>query len=109
MRLPEAQPHYIVGSRQVKKMFSGNLDAPVITYPFFAGKESDFLRATIARITSETVLNVKGYLSYTEEMEIQETEEYSFPEDVCGDKNWVHCKLWTKCLGSLSSKCDFRP
>lgn len=55
-KLPDARAIDIVEARQLKKVLTGNLDAPVNGYPFFAGKERNYLRAQIARITASTVI-----------------------------------------------------
>ena len=59
-KLPDAQSKDIVAARNIRKMLTGNLDAPVNSYPFFAGKERALLRAQIARITASTVLAPQG-------------------------------------------------
>jgi len=58
--LPDATPDAISLSRQIKRLFTGNLDAEVVSNPFFKGKEKDLLRAQIARITMTTTLVPKG-------------------------------------------------
>jgi hypothetical protein len=58
--LPDATPDAIKVSRQIKRLFTGNLDSEVVSNPFFKGKEKDLLRAHIARITQSTTLVPKG-------------------------------------------------
>jgi hypothetical protein len=55
-------------------MFTGNLDAEVVSNPYFKGKEKDLLRAHIARITQATTVVPKGLFIKAEgsEKEIQE-------------------------------------
>lgn len=55
-KLPDARAIDIVEARQLKKVLTGNLDTPVNGYPFFGGKERNYLRAQIARITASTVI-----------------------------------------------------
>jgi hypothetical protein len=43
--LPIIQPHHIVTSRRIKYIFTGNLEADVISNPFFFGKEKHLLKA----------------------------------------------------------------
>ena len=55
-RLPDVKVKDIVQARLIKKILTGNLDAPVNSYPFFSGKEEALLRAQIARITASTII-----------------------------------------------------
>ena len=48
-------------SRQIKHIFTGDLNAPVISNPFFKGKEENLLRAQIARISHATTLIPKDH------------------------------------------------
>ncbi|CAD7928651.1 unnamed protein product [Amoebophrya sp. A25] len=94
VRLPDVTPSAIVAARSLKKVFSGNLEAKVVSMPFFGEPEKVLLRAQIARITAETVLNVQGYLSVSEDDgSIAETEEFVFPsQDVLKQHSgWMHC------------------
>ncbi|KAI1903749.1 hypothetical protein AGOR_G00030420 [Albula goreensis] len=49
IRLPPVTPAQITVARQIRRLFTGNLDAPVVTYPPFPGNEANYLRAQIAR------------------------------------------------------------
>jgi len=95
-KLPDVKPREIVASRKIKKMLSGSLDTPVVTHPHFPGKENVLLRAMIARITSDTVLCVKGYLINGSEdpevVEIKEDEEFKcpLPAELLNPKAWTH-------------------
>lgn len=66
-KLPDARGNDIIQARQLKKVLTGNLDAPVNGYPFFAGKERNYLRAQIARITASTVIVPGGVFQPNEE------------------------------------------
>eukprot|EP00928_Gymnodinium_smaydae_P064187 TRINITY_DN47596_c0_g1_i1.p1 TRINITY_DN47596_c0_g1~~TRINITY_DN47596_c0_g1_i1.p1 ORF type:complete len:467 (-),score=114.31 TRINITY_DN47596_c0_g1_i1:72-1472(-) len=66
-KLPELRPREILAAREIKKLFTGRLDAPVITHPYFEGTEANLLRAQIAQITADTVLCVKGFYLPPEE------------------------------------------
>lgn len=66
-KLPDARANDIIQARQLKKVLTGNLDAPVDGYPFFAGKERNYLRAQIARITASTVIVPGGVFQPNEE------------------------------------------
>ena len=65
-KLPDVQYKDIVEARSLKKVLTGNLDAPISGYPFFSGKERNYLRAQIARITAATVIVPAGLLQPTE-------------------------------------------
>jgi len=58
--LPLAKPAQVVASRKVKKILTGDLNAPVVTQPYFPGKEDHLLRAMIADISSNTILAPAG-------------------------------------------------
>ncbi len=94
VRLPDATPESIVAARGLKKIFTGDLEAPVVTVPYFAAPEKLLLRAQIARITADTVLNVKGYLTVSEDDgSIAEAEEFVFPDQstLLKPEGWMHC------------------
>ena len=55
-KLPDLQPKDIQASREIKVMFSGDLERTIFTNPFFFGKEKNYLRAQIARISFSTSL-----------------------------------------------------
>jgi len=74
-QLPAVTPQQIKVSRQVKKFFSGDLDAEVSAYPIFPGKESNYLRAQIARIASTTVICPTGYFSVGEDGETLDSND----------------------------------
>lgn len=45
VQLPDASPAHIISARQIKHVFSGDLNADVDTNPAFNGKERHLLRA----------------------------------------------------------------
>lgn len=59
-KLPDVKSADIRAARDIKKILTGNLDAPVQSYPFFPGKERSLLRAQIARISAATVIIPAG-------------------------------------------------
>ncbi|KAH8403480.1 hypothetical protein KR222_006876 [Zaprionus bogoriensis] len=61
IELPIVTPRQIAVSRQIKKFFTGDLEAEIVSYPCFPGKEKHYLRATIARITAGTHIAPQGY------------------------------------------------
>eukprot|EP00730_Choanoeca_flexa_P018473 TRINITY_DN8984_c0_g1_i2.p1 TRINITY_DN8984_c0_g1~~TRINITY_DN8984_c0_g1_i2.p1 ORF type:complete len:495 (+),score=148.71 TRINITY_DN8984_c0_g1_i2:79-1563(+) len=65
--LPNTTPKIITIARQVRKLFTGRLDAPVTSYPPFPGTEADLLRAQIARITAGTHVSPLGLYTFDEE------------------------------------------
>ena len=59
-RLPDLSPADIKASRQIKVVFTGDLNRPIYTNPFFFGQEKHYLRAQIARIMHSTTLLPKA-------------------------------------------------
>lgn len=72
IRLPNVTPANISAARKIKRFFSGDLTAPVHSYPSFPGTEAELLRAQIARIAAATSVSPKGY--YQAEAEDNEEE-----------------------------------
>ena len=60
IQLPDCRPEHIVIARQVKHIFTGDLNAAVDTNPKLPGKERHLLRAQLARIFAATALSPKG-------------------------------------------------
>jgi len=101
VQLPLVRPEHIIAARKVKHLMSGDLEADVLTMPFFPGKEKHFLRAQIARISSSSCLAVSGYLladdeggeggKVTENPEVAEGK-FEFPthEELIDQSKWVH-------------------
>jgi radial spoke head protein 4A len=59
-KLPDLSPDDIRASRTIKVLFTGDLERTIYTNPYFFGKEKDYLRAQIARISHSTTLVPKG-------------------------------------------------
>eukprot|EP00794_Sanderia_malayensis_P018767 gene18767-20658_t len=74
VKLPHVTPAQIVAAREIKKFFTGKLDAPVVTFPPFPGNEANYLRAQIARISAATHISPAGFYTF-EEDEGEEDEE----------------------------------
>ncbi|XP_053552835.1 radial spoke head protein 6 homolog A, partial [Bombina bombina] len=89
----------------IKRLFTGHLDAPVLTYPPFAGTEANLLRAQISRISAGTHISPLGFYQFGEEEGDEEEEEGAVrdtyeenpefegipvPELVESLSNWVH-------------------
>lgn len=58
--LPAVTPHQVVVARQIRRFFTGRLDAPIAGHPPFPGKEAEYLRAQIALISAATALAPVG-------------------------------------------------
>lgn len=74
VRLPNITPVQIVAARKISKLFTGDPKAAVVTYPPFPGMELSYLRAQIARITSNTHISPNGYFHSPEEEEEDDDE-----------------------------------
>ena len=68
-------------SRKVKVLLTGNLERDIITNPFFFGKEKNYLRAQIARISHSTNLVPTGVWNVNEEEPRGELAEPEAPEE----------------------------
>ncbi|KAJ8275671.1 hypothetical protein COCON_G00074230 [Conger conger] len=103
VRLPPVTPAQITAARQIRRFFTGNLDAPIISYPPFPGNETNYLRALVARISAGTQVSPLGFYQFGEEEgeEEEEAARDSFeenpefegvpvPEMVDSMANWVH-------------------
>lgn len=76
--LPDTTPQLVNSARVINKLFTGDLDAPVVTHPAFLGVERDYLRAQLSRIVSATYISPAGALERPEE---EEDEEDDVDED----------------------------
>jgi len=96
VKLPDIKPREIVAARMIKRLFSGDPEARVITHPFFDGKEKVLLRAQIARITADTVLCVRGVLMREDPEDpasaIVDNPEFAMPQpvDLVKQEAWMH-------------------
>uniref|UniRef100_A0A8C5Q8E0 Radial spoke head component 4A n=1 Tax=Leptobrachium leishanense TaxID=445787 RepID=A0A8C5Q8E0_9ANUR len=104
VRLPPVTPAQIIAARKIKRLFTGNPDAPVVTYPPFLGTEANLLRAQIARISAGTHVSPLSFYQFSEEE--GEEEEEGGAKDTCEENpefegipvteladslsNWVH-------------------
>ncbi|XP_033734834.1 radial spoke head protein 4 homolog A-like [Pecten maximus] len=75
VKLPPVTPAQLSQARNIKKFFTGRLDAPVVSYPPFPGNECNYLRAQIARISSGTHVSPLGFYQFDEEEEEEEEGE----------------------------------
>lgn len=96
--LPDVNPNLLQTSRQIKHIFSGDLDAKVSCNPHFAGLERDLLRCQLARIINGTTLVPVDYLKpKDEEGEIVEVEpnaeegwKSKANDEVSKAENWTY-------------------
>jgi len=73
-RLPSVTAAQVQTSRQITKFFTGDLSAPVDSFPKFPGNEANFLRAQISRISAGTIIAPMTYYQFDEEEEVEEEE-----------------------------------
>ena len=108
-QLPSIKPAQIKAARTLKKYLTGDLNAPVSTFPPFPGNEAVFLRAQIARIVATTVICPNGLFQMGEdEVTLEKNEEFEpLPStDLLLKENWAHryphlkkqgrCELYVK-------------
>jgi len=111
VRLPAARASQVVAARSIKHILSGNLDAPVLSMPWYPGKERHLLRAQIARISATCTLAPKGWYEEDDaegaagkirEVEAP-TEAFPGQEELASDAGWVHRM---PCLNKIG-KCSY--
>lgn len=106
-RLPAVRACHILTAQKTKRLLTGKLDAPVLSMPWFPGKERHLLRAQIARISASCTLAVTGWFQPNEENPniIEEAPEAEFPaQDALATPDaWVH-RL--NCINRLG-KCSY--
>ncbi|XP_045475388.1 radial spoke head protein 4 homolog A [Harmonia axyridis] len=86
-QLPDLTPEEIRVARQIHKSFTGKLDQEILTYPEFPGREKNYLRAQIARISAGTQISPLGYFSFgVESVGEGDEEEPVEDEEVEGPK-----------------------
>ena len=78
-RLPDLTISQVEAARNIKALFSGDLERDIICNPFFFGKEKHLLRAQISRITHASVLVPVGSYKLVEDSD-REIEEF-VPEE----------------------------
>lgn len=105
--LPLVTPQQIRAARQIKYIFTGDLNSEVKSYPPFPGKEKHLLKAQIVRISCAAVLAPKGLYKTQEEKprEIEfEEEALKLPEyaELKNPDNWVHLHHCLLNLGRAS-------
>lgn len=105
VKLPNATPEQVAIAGEIRRILTGDLEAPVRGHPPFPGKEKAYLRALIARISAETVVAPSGIYKESEDeenfdVEMADEEEEPFePVDLNDPSNWVHYMLPINRLG----------
>jgi radial spoke head protein 4A len=80
-------------AREIKHVFSGNLNCKIDCCPPFPGKERHYLRETLGRITHATEICPKGLYEIDEETnEVKPAEEFAMPgtEELKSLEIWGH-------------------
>ena len=81
IQLPDCRPEWIQQARQIKHIFTGDLNADINSNPVFEGKERHLLRATLARIFSATaIVPTKMFVIDDETQEMKFDEEFVMPD-----------------------------
>lgn len=75
--LPDVLYSHIVAAQKIKKLVTGDLGAAVTSFPIFPGTEANYLRAQIARISSESLFAPSGYVVKNDPPEGQEDQAAS--------------------------------
>lgn len=90
--LDDVKPSLLKLARKIKVLFTGDLNKPVVSNPWFNGKEADLLRCQIARISSHIniIPNVNNYKANQQEIEKNEESPQPNINDSLNIKNWVH-------------------
>jgi len=65
--LPHVRPEWIMAARGICKLFTGDLTAPVYSWPPFPGNEAAYLRAAVCRISLGSTMAVDGMFSIEED------------------------------------------
>jgi radial spoke head protein 4A len=100
IELDDCKPSHLRAARKIKYLLTGNLNSPVVSNPWFDGKESDYLRCQIARITHNiTIIANVGKYKLAAGQEPNRQIEIEGPIDDAKNpdineclniKNWVH-------------------
>jgi len=94
--LPDLDPLLVASSKPLRRLFTGDLNAPVLGFPRFDGLEAAFLRTTIARISASTLISPSAYYTVEEGVDgrerVVEDKEYepAPAEDLVAPGGWVH-------------------
>nr|CCA17311.1 flagellar radial spoke protein putative [Albugo laibachii Nc14] len=91
-RLPNVTCNQILVARKLSRYIRGDLEGEVHGHPPFPGKEKNFLRAQIARISSSTAICPEGYLRIDESsnLEVDKDCEAKTSKELLSLGSWVH-------------------
>ena len=113
-QLPPVTCRQIVTAFKISRFLTGNLEAPVPSFPPFPGVEKNFLRAQISRIGSFTAISPKGCFKVEDPeadvavvipMEPEEMLELPnlHPNQMLNVDAWRHHELMLNRLGRMTS------
>ena len=99
VRLKDVTPEQIRKSRQIHRLFTGDLSAKVSGRVHFQWTEAELLRAQIARISGSTVLAPTDFYQKPEDEDednpfaVEQNEEFAANEEGGGSEDaWVHSR-----------------
>lgn len=104
VQLPNVTPQQVIVARQIRRYFTGRLDATVGGHPPFPGDERSYLRARIACITADTVVSPAGVFVAPEDEDSNDVvlndEEFDAP-DLTSPDGWAHHTLALNVIGRV--------
>ena len=98
-KLPNLTPEAVIVARKIRRFFTGDLNAPIPSYPPFPGSsEAHLLRAQVAQITSECSVSPGGFYMEDEDTEegikaikkVEDMEETKSLDELKDISAWVH-------------------
>ena len=111
VKLPNVTMAQVVVSRKIKRLLSGDIDAPVPSFPPFPGTERHLLRAIIARIAGATLISPDGFFDMDDESDPPVAKEAEaealnerFPKsssDLKEAEGWKHHEVELNVLGRV--------
>jgi len=92
--LPRALSNNIILARQMRRFFTGDLNAKVYGFPRFPGAEKDYLRAQIARISASTLISPRGAFTAGDDDAVVADEEFRgiTAEELIAPDGWIHSR-----------------
>ena len=97
IELPDIKPHQIAEARQIRYIFTGDLERKIVSNPPFRGQEKHYLRCQIARIYhgSKLVPNVNHYTVEDPESQFKpltpaEKQKPFSIEELTSGQSWIH-------------------
>ena len=107
--LPSVTCRQIILSKKFHRLFSGDLEAEVASYPPFPGREKSLLRAQIARISAATLIAPEGFFEVVEDSDpplvapVNDIEEDKDPNDLLDSSAWQHIEREFNELGRVTA------